>query len=129
MDTGADSELGRRLADQEGRLRLLLLHLSGPAVRARVEIEDLLHEIYLRALATPEKLPGPDSDKNELFRYLRVIARHTIVDVVRAARAAKRDGSGNADGTYAIEEGRADPEAEAFFEDLWPSLLEWMMFR
>lgn len=91
MDTN-DSTLGQRLAGLQGPLRLLLLHLSGPAVRARVEVDDLLQEIWLRALARPAELPGPSEGELELLRYLRRIARNTVIDVVRAARAAKRDG-------------------------------------
>lgn len=85
-------ELGQRLGSLDTRLRLLLLHLTSSAVRARVEIEDLLQEVYLRALARPEELPAESANEQDLFRYLRTIARHTVVDVVRAARAVKRDG-------------------------------------
>ena len=92
MDSRSEDPLGRRLANQEGRLRLLLLHLSGRAVRCRVDAEDLVQEVFLRALATPERIPGPSEGESELFRYLRTIARHTVIDVVRAARAQKRDG-------------------------------------
>ena len=86
------TELGHRLAGLEGRLRLLLLHLASPALRRRVQVEDLVQEVFLRALATPERLPAESAGETELFRYLRTIARHTVIDVVRAARAAKRDG-------------------------------------
>lgn len=92
MDSPLDDPLGRRLANQEGRLRLLLLHLSGRAVRSRVDAEDLVQEVFLRALAAPERIPGPSVSEGDLFRYLRTIARHTVIDVVRAARAQKRDG-------------------------------------
>lgn len=84
-------QLGTRLGGLEGRLRLLLLHLAGPALRARVEIEDLLQEVYLRALAAQDRIPGPSDGEQELLRYLRVLARHTVIDVARAARAQKRD--------------------------------------
>ncbi|MCB1018569.1 MAG: hypothetical protein KDC27_01510, partial [Acidobacteria bacterium] len=80
---------GSRLARCEGRLHLLCAHLAGSAVRSRVEVEDLVQEVYLRALADPCAWP---KDANALFRYLSVIARHVVIDVVRAARAAKRDG-------------------------------------
>lgn len=65
------------------------MHLAGSAVRSRVEVEDLVQEVYLRALANPKAWP---TDSNALFRYLSAIARHVVIDVVRAARAAKRDG-------------------------------------
>ena len=92
MDSHPDDPLGRRLANQEGRLRLLLLHLSGRAVRSRVDADDLVQEVFLRALAAPERIPGSSERESELFRYLRAIARHAVIDVVRAARAQKRDG-------------------------------------
>lgn len=88
-DTPSPSDHGARLASCEGRLHLLCAHLAGSAVRSRVEIEDLVQEVYLRALADPASWP---SDANALFRYLSAIARHVVIDVVRAARAAKRDG-------------------------------------
>lgn len=88
-DSASTGDHGSRLASCEGRLHLLCAHLAGSAVRARVEIEDLVQEVYLRALADPEAWP---SDANALFRYLSAIARHVVIDVVRATRAAKRDG-------------------------------------
>lgn len=83
---------GDRLAGCEGRLRLLLAHLAGRAVRSRVELDDLLQEVYLRALAHPERLPEEEEGDVALRRYLTRIARHTVIDVARAIRAAKRSG-------------------------------------
>lgn len=83
------TEAGARLARWDRRLRMVLLHLAGPAVRARVDADDLVQEVYLRALSRPEAWPEDDA---ALGRYLTAIARHVVVDVVRAARAAKRDG-------------------------------------
>jgi RNA polymerase sigma factor (sigma-70 family) len=88
-DTSLPGDPGSRLASCDGRLHLLCTHLAGSAVRSRVEIEDLVQEVYLRALAKPDGWP---KDANELFRYLSTIARHVVIDVVRASRAAKRDG-------------------------------------
>ncbi len=73
-------------------MRLLLTHLAGRAVRSRVELDDLLQEIYLRALAHPERLPSEEEGDAALGRYLTRIARHTVIDVARAIRAAKRSG-------------------------------------
>lgn len=87
----ADPDPGARLSACEGRLRLLLLHLSGPAVRARVECDDLVQEVFLRALAHPEHL-ATLPDERALFGHLATLARRTVVDVVRAARALKRSG-------------------------------------
>ena len=88
------SEAGERLARHERRLRLLLVHLTGPALRARIEIDDLLQEVYLRALQA-ESLPPVDPEDTadtQLGRFLGRIARNTVVDAARAVRAAKRDG-------------------------------------
>jgi RNA polymerase sigma-70 factor (ECF subfamily) len=89
LDPSSLGDHGTRLAGCAGRLQLLCTHLAGSAVRSRVEIEDLVQEVYLRALADPSAWPTDDS---ALFRYLSTIARHVVIDVVRAARAAKRDG-------------------------------------
>ena len=62
---------------------------AGPG-RARVELDDLLQEVYLRAWADRERLPA---DGAALGRFLAGIARHTVVDAARALRAAKRDGA------------------------------------
>jgi len=89
-----EPERGERLARQERRLRLLLLHLTGRALRARVEIDDLLQEVYLRALGA-SSLPQPDPDdpaETSLWRYLNRLARNTVIDAARAIRAAKRAG-------------------------------------
>jgi len=92
MPPSDETSWGDRLAAVQGRLRLLLLHLAGPAVRARVEVDDLVQEVYLRAVASREAPPPESPDEAELFRWLRRLARNTVIDVVRAARAAKRDG-------------------------------------
>ena len=73
-------------------LRLLLVHLAGPRVRARVEVDDLMQEVFLRALSSPSGLPAAECGGDALRRFLARIARHTVFDVLRAARAAKRAG-------------------------------------
>lgn len=85
-------ELGDRLAAEAQRLRLLLEHLAGRAVRARVETEDLLQEVFLRALTSPEQVPAAEAGELALRRWLNAVARHAVVDVARALRASKRDG-------------------------------------
>ncbi len=91
----APSAAGRRLCLHEDRLRLLLLHLAGRAVRQRVESEDLVQEVFLRALADrnawPERVAEDERDA-ALYRYLARIARNTVVDAARSIRAWKRDG-------------------------------------
>jgi DNA-directed RNA polymerase specialized sigma24 family protein len=114
---GAAGGTGDRLAAQAARLRLLLRHLAGPALRERVDLDDLVQETFLRVLAAPRGLPQaaiaglpratqgalPDAARSgvppatsagdaDLWRLLVHVARHVVVDVARAARAAKRGG-------------------------------------
>lgn len=91
----SESDRGARLAAQERHLRLLIAHLAGRAVRARVEVDDLVQEVFLRALTAPGGLPPRDSDKageTALRRFLARVARNTVIDAARAIRAAKRQG-------------------------------------
>ncbi len=88
-DPGAD-ETGRRLAEQGRWLALLFLHLTGRAVRARVEIDDLVQEALLRAWSAPGGLPPEEPGEAALKRFLARIARHCVVDVLRSLRALKR---------------------------------------
>lgn len=98
-------ELGRQLDRQSQRVRLTLAHLAGRTVLARVELDDLLQEVFLRAVARPEALPPEGADGGAqaggdaeaggdaaLGRYLARIARNVVIDAVRAIRARKRDG-------------------------------------
>jgi RNA polymerase sigma factor (sigma-70 family) len=92
MDDPADSsarEPGTRLSGRSGRLRLLVASLAGPAVRSRFELDDLVQEVFLRALADPARIPIHDA---ELDRHLSLLARHVVVDAARCLRAAKREG-------------------------------------
>jgi RNA polymerase sigma factor (sigma-70 family) len=82
---------------QSDWLALLFLHLTGPAIRARVEVEDLVQETLLRAVSAPSGLPdvhGADSSNGEaaLRRLLAHIARNCVMDVLRRMRAQKRAG-------------------------------------
>lgn len=83
---------GERLAAQERRLRLLLAHLAGRAVRARVELDDLVQEVFLRTLASARGLPEAEPGEGPLWRLLALLARQTVIDAARALRAARRDG-------------------------------------
>jgi RNA polymerase sigma-70 factor (ECF subfamily) len=85
-------EAAERLTAQERRLRLLLAHLSGPAVRARVDGDDLLQETWLRALESAERWPPHEPGDAALGRWLAHVARHVVIDAARALRALKRDG-------------------------------------
>jgi len=90
---GGHEDDGARLAAHERRLRLLLAHLSGRAVRARIELDDLVQEVWLRAIGLPGGLPPSEPGDARLWRLLRVLARRAVVDAARAIRAGKRSGS------------------------------------
>jgi len=90
---GSSAQAGERLASQERRLRLLVTHLAGAAVRARVEPDDLVQEVFLRALGDPRGLPPSEPGEGALWRVLAQSARHTVIDVARALRAHKRRGT------------------------------------
>lgn len=88
LPTGG-SDPGARLAGRAGRLRLLVASLCGPAVRARHDVDDLVQEVYVRALAEPARWPAGERD---LDRWLAALARHVVIDTARGLRAAKREG-------------------------------------
>ena len=69
-----------------------MTHLAGRRILSRIDAEDLVQEVYLRALASPEKVPAGESGEASLRRYLNALARHAVIDAARAIRAAKRDG-------------------------------------
>jgi RNA polymerase sigma factor (sigma-70 family) len=87
-------EIGERIVAQGRWLRLLLMHLTGPQVRARVELEDLSQEVYVRAIAHADQLPPEEPADLPLRRFLARLARSVVVDAVRAIRARKRSGGG-----------------------------------
>ncbi|QDU67847.1 RNA polymerase sigma factor [Engelhardtia mirabilis] len=88
-----DDELVARLVAHDGRLRLLLGHLMSPALRSRFEADDLAQEVWLRLLSRPGRVPAPDQGPSALWAYVRIVARNTVIDAVRALRAARRDGT------------------------------------
>lgn len=88
----ATAAQGERLVALQPRLRLLLGHLTGPSIRRRVEIDDLVQEVFVRALTASTGLPEFEPRDVALARLLQRIARNTVVDAARAVRAAKRDG-------------------------------------
>lgn len=73
-----------------GRLRLYVRHRLGRALGARVEVEDVVQETWLRAFAAVEGFEA--AGESAFLRFLTTLARHVIADLARAARAAKRDG-------------------------------------
>ncbi|HEV8112435.1 MAG TPA: RNA polymerase sigma factor [Planctomycetota bacterium] len=93
MTEDAHLALGKRLVAQERRLHLLCAHLSSRAVRARVELDDLVQEVFVRALAKPDAVPPFEPGEAALWRFLSVLARHTVIDVARALRTKRRGGT------------------------------------
>lgn len=96
MSAEPPSDPGARLEQQAQRLHLVLAHLAGRAVRARVELGDLAQEVYLRVLAHPAGLPPAEPGEGPLWALLVHEARHAVIDVARALRAKKRAGSAHA---------------------------------
>jgi len=93
MPADPSSDPGARLLVHERRLQLLLAHLAGRAVRARVELADLAQEVYMRVLAHPSGLPPPEAGEGALWGVLAHEARHVVIDAARALRAKKRAGA------------------------------------
>lgn len=81
-----------RLVAQSRWLHLLLVHLCGPRVRSRLEIDDLVQEVFLRALTAPSGVPPEDGGDSALRRFLARLARNCVYDILRAMRANKRQG-------------------------------------
>ena len=86
------SDTEQRLSEQSQWLHLLLLHLTGRRLRARVEIDDLAQEVYLRVLSSPIGLPDAAAGTAALRRYLARVARTCVFDELRKLRAQKRSG-------------------------------------
>ena len=85
-------EVGERIVAQGRWLRLLLMHLARKQVRASVELEDLVQEVYVRAISHESKLPPEEPKDLPLRRFMAKLARGAVVDAVRAIRARKRGG-------------------------------------
>ena len=104
MDEEHDG-LGERLVEQAPFLRLTLAHLAGRAVRSRIEIEDLLQEVFLRALGA-RGLPAVDEGEASFRRFLARLARNVVIDAARSLRAAKREGK-----TLRLTQAGSNPDA------------------
>ncbi len=82
---GESDSFAAQLARHTARLRLLMAHLAGPRLRAHVELDDLVQETLLRALASSQQ-----PRDTELERWLNTLARHVAIDVARGLRARRR---------------------------------------
>ena len=87
MDSDHTQDSADRIAALTGRLGLYIAHLAGPALRRRIDPADLVQDAQLRALRseTARALEGED-----LWRFLRTIARGAVVDAARQARLLPR---------------------------------------
>ncbi len=84
---GGDRAAFERLAGQHrSRLEGLLHTRLGPALRDRLELDDLIQETFLRALRSLSEFEPRGDDS--FFRWLGGIAGHVILE---AARKQKRD--------------------------------------
>jgi len=83
---------GDRLAAQGSWLALLVRHLAGRRVRAAADPDDLVQEVYLRALDPRARPPSESEGEAALKAWLARLARNVVVDVARALRAARRAG-------------------------------------
>jgi RNA polymerase sigma factor (sigma-70 family) len=106
-------DAGGRIVAQGRWLRLLLMHLAGRSVRASVELEDLVQEVYVRAIQHEAKLPPEEPKDLPLRRFLAKLARSVVVDAVRAIRARKRGG-----GARALRLTRSDWSSTGLLESL-----------
>ena len=106
-------DVGERIVAQGRWLRLLLMHLAGRQIRQSVELEDLVQEVYVRAIAHESKLPPEEPKDLPLRRFLAKLARGTVVDAVRAIRARKRGG-----GVRALRLSRSDWSKTGMLESL-----------
>jgi RNA polymerase sigma factor (sigma-70 family) len=86
----SDAEFGERLVVHAGRVRLLVAHLAGAALRRRLEVDDLIQEVFLRAVRDRERAPVASDGDAALGRWLAELARHAVIDAARAVRTAKR---------------------------------------
>ncbi len=110
---GDGLEIGDRIVAQGRWLRLLLMHLAGRSVRAAVELEDLVQEVYVRAIAHQASLPPEEPKDLPLRRFLAKLARSTVVDAVHAIRARKRVG-----GVRPLRLSRSDWSSTGLLESL-----------
>lgn len=99
MESSSVRDLGERLARHTPRLRLLIAHLAGRALRRNLEVDDLVQEVLLRVVSAPAAVPAhdtTDAHDPELWRALSRVARHTVIDAARALRTRKRAGGAEA---------------------------------
>ncbi len=62
-------------------------HLASPALRRRIDLQDMVQDAQLRALGSDRALA---LEGEELWRFLRTVARNTVVDAARQARQLPR---------------------------------------
>ncbi len=85
---GDDAARDALFARHETRLRLFVRYRLGRVLARRVEVDDVVQETQLRAIAGLHRFDG--GGEGDFFRFLRTLARHVIADIARAARSQKR---------------------------------------
>jgi RNA polymerase sigma factor (sigma-70 family) len=86
-------ELGRRIASAADRVLLYIRVRLGPALRKKMEPEDVLQETYAAALAVLDRFE--DRGDEFLVRWLCRIAETTIRSLAEREGAAKRTPPGD----------------------------------
>lgn len=78
------SELDRLYAELAPELAAWVQTHLRPSLRARLDLEDVAQEVWARAALA---YPRYDARRGTLRRWLERIARRTLIDLLRAARA------------------------------------------
>jgi RNA polymerase sigma-70 factor (ECF subfamily) len=82
--TAPGSDLERLYAERAPELAAWVATHLRPSVRARLDLEDVAQEIWTRAALA---YPRYDARRSTLRTWLERIARRTLIDLLRAARA------------------------------------------
>ena len=99
LRAGEEAALGELLAVCEARLRQMLFFRLDPRVASRVDVDDLLQEVFLDAQKRLSHFAATPEDASA-YVWLRLVAMQTLCDVHRRhlgtkARDAGRDQSLN----------------------------------
>lgn len=94
IKAGDQAAFASLLRDCDEKL-LRYVHRHFPLdLRSRIDIGDVLQEIYLEAFRRIGQFTAQDDDS--IHRWLFTIARHQLIDLIRHHRALKRGAAANA---------------------------------
>jgi RNA polymerase sigma-70 factor (ECF subfamily) len=127
-----DREAFGALVDRYRERLEALVHLRlGKRLRQKVEPEDVLQEVYLRALPALQSFQW--TDKGSFFRWLGAIAEHVIQDLARRHLEAEKRALSHERSLEREIVGEGEDERERVFEarDASPSeiLRRWERFE